>query len=203
MATAARDVFINCPFDDAYREFFYAIVFTVMRSGFRARCSLETDDASENRLSKIETIIEQCRYGIHDVSRTELDGVPPLPRFNMPMELGIFLGAKRYGDKPQKAKRCIVLDRERFRYQRFLSDIAGQDVVAHNNNLTTYIEVVAGWLRRQSRRRGLPGGRSIAREFDTFLAQLPAICGAMGFEVDELTFTDYASIVAEYLAAAV
>ena len=34
MATEARDVFINCPFDHLYRPIFYAIVFSVLRSGF-------------------------------------------------------------------------------------------------------------------------------------------------------------------------
>src|SRR5262249_40381464 len=48
MASTDRDVFINCPFDSAYRSFFYAIIYTVIRSGFRPRCALEMDDATEN-----------------------------------------------------------------------------------------------------------------------------------------------------------
>ena len=76
----ARDVFINCPFDREYQPFLWAIVFAVIRSGFRARSALETDDSSENRIVKIQAIIETCRYGIHDISRTETDGEPPLPR---------------------------------------------------------------------------------------------------------------------------
>jgi len=104
-----RDVFINCPFDAEYKQLFYAIVFTVIRSGFRARCALETDDASENRFAKICSIIKDCRYGVHDISRTEADGNPPLPRFNMPLELGVFLGAKSYGGPAQKNKRCIAV----------------------------------------------------------------------------------------------
>ena len=82
------DVFINCPFDAEYKPIFYAIVFTIVRAGYRARCALETDDAAENRLGKIIKIISECRYGIHDISRTETNGDPPLPRFNMPLELG-------------------------------------------------------------------------------------------------------------------
>ena len=42
--------------------------------------------------------------GIHDISRTESSGKPRLPRFNMPLELGMFLGAKQYGDGQQKDK---------------------------------------------------------------------------------------------------
>jgi hypothetical protein len=47
-------------------------------------------------LSKIEKLIEVSKYGIHDISRTELNA-HNFPRFNMPFELGIFFGAKRHG----------------------------------------------------------------------------------------------------------
>ena len=94
MAAENRDVFVNCPFDTDYRPLFNAIVFTIIRSGFRARCALEADNAAENRFDKICKIISECRYGVHDISRTEVDGNPPLPRFNMPLELGLFLGAE-------------------------------------------------------------------------------------------------------------
>jgi len=72
MAARNRNVFINCPFDTGYQRFFNAIIFTVLRFGFRPRCALETDDASQNRFEKICSIIMKCRYGIHDISRTEI-----------------------------------------------------------------------------------------------------------------------------------
>jgi hypothetical protein len=86
------DVFINCPFDDDYRALFRAIIFAVIACGFRARCALEISDAATARIEKIYKIISECGYGVHDISRTELDEVNQLPRFNMPLELGIFLG---------------------------------------------------------------------------------------------------------------
>ena len=73
------------------------MVFTVHDCGFIARCALEEEDASQVRIDKIYNIIAECRYGIHDISRTELDENSGLPRFNMPLELGIFLGAKKFG----------------------------------------------------------------------------------------------------------
>jgi hypothetical protein len=112
---------------------------------------METDDGAENRFAKIQAIVEQCRYGIHDLSRTESDGNPPLPRFNMPLELGLFIGARRYGDEEQKRKSVLILDVEQYRYQRFISDIAGQDIRAHGGEPARAIEAVATWLRIQSR----------------------------------------------------
>jgi hypothetical protein len=39
-------------------------------------------------------IISGCKYSIHDLSRTELDKTTRLPRFNMPLELGLDLVVK-------------------------------------------------------------------------------------------------------------
>ncbi|RRH96684.1 hypothetical protein EH240_22145 [Mesorhizobium tamadayense] len=60
MAAHPRNVFINCAFDAEFEPLFHAIVFTVIRSGFRARCATESDDAGENRFSKIQQIVEEC-----------------------------------------------------------------------------------------------------------------------------------------------
>jgi hypothetical protein len=201
MAARNRNVFINCPFDTGYQRFFNAIIFTVLRSGFRPRCALETDDASENRFEKICSIIMKCRYGIHDISRTELDATTHLPRFNMPLELGLFLGAKRFGGTGQSAKRCLVLDADRHRFRQFLSDLAGQDIHSHNGLLANLIREIAGWLRDQSRDPKVPGGRKIAAEFETFEKALSAICARRDLEPDELTFGDLTDLIAEYLAA--
>lgn len=200
MRATTRDVFINCPFDSKYKDFFRAIVFVVMRSGFRPRCALETDDSSENRFEKICNIIRECRYGIHDISRTELDPHSKLPRFNMPLELGMFIAAKRFGTGVHKLKRCIVLDKRRYRYQKFISDIAGQDIHSHETKFTNLMETLASWLRDQSGDPKVPGGRIIAKEFDSFRRKLPKICRVQHLHPDELTFGDYAKLVARYLA---
>jgi hypothetical protein len=64
----SKHLFINCPFDRHYRPIFHAIVFSVSDLGFVPRCALEEDDSAEFRLSKIERIVEECRFGIHDLS---------------------------------------------------------------------------------------------------------------------------------------
>lgn len=113
-----HDVFVNCPFDSEYRALFDAIVFTIHDCGYVARSALEVRDASQVRIEKITAIISECRFGLHDISRTEPDAANGLPRFNMPLELGLFLGAKRFGDAVQRLKNCLVLDTERYRYQK-------------------------------------------------------------------------------------
>ena len=111
MANQRRDhVFLNCPFDAGYKPVFDSIVFAVTDLGFVARSAREQDDGGDVRLSKIERIIEECKYGIHDISAVELDPVNNLPRFNMPLELGLFLGCRRFGNAIQRRKVSLILD---------------------------------------------------------------------------------------------
>jgi hypothetical protein len=79
---------------------------------FVARCALEEDDGSQISVQKIFNIISQCRLSIHDLSRVEVDRSTKLPKFNMPLELGAFLGAKHFGCGGHKRKACLILDTE-------------------------------------------------------------------------------------------
>ena len=90
-------VFVNCPFDDEYRPLFYAIVFALHDCGYAVRSALAVTDASQVRIEKIAAMIAGSKFGLHNISRTEPDANNGLPRFNMPLELGLFLGAKRFG----------------------------------------------------------------------------------------------------------
>lgn len=102
-------VFINCPFDEAYQRLFDAIVFSVHDCGFSARSALEVDDSAQVRIDKIYRIIADCKFGIHDLSRTEPNPETGLPRFNMPLELGIFLGPGNTGRRSSEKNGCSSL----------------------------------------------------------------------------------------------
>ena len=193
------NVFLNCPFDSAYKQLFDAMVFAIHDCGFIPRCALEEEDASQVRIDKIYTIIADCRYGIHDISRTELDETSRLPRFNMPLELGVFLGAKKFGIDEQKRKNCLMLDKEPYRYQQFISDIAGQDIQAHNNNPEMIVTVVRNWLRTASKRETIPSGSIIGERYQEFMRDLPQLAQALQLEVEELIFNDYTSVIKKWL----
>jgi hypothetical protein len=197
--TYTENVFINCPFDGSYLPVFHAIIFTVSDCGYSPRCSMEIEDSSEVRIDKIAKIISECKYGIHDISRTDFDKKTNLPRFNMPLELGMFIGAKRFGDDEQKKKIGLILDKEPYRYHRFISDIAGQDIQAHNNEDSGAIKVVRNWLRSVSGRITIPGGKEILRRYRLFKSALPDICEGLKLTIDEMIFNDYTAIVYEWL----
>lgn len=195
-----KNVFVNCPFDGQYRDLFRAMTFTIIDCGFQVRCAQEIDDASQVRMAKIERLIELSRYGIHDLSRTELDETSKLPRFNMPLELGVFLGAKRFGNAPQRRKSCLIFDTEQYRYQQFISDISGQDVTPHQNDYQKVVTRVRNWLRTQSKRTTIPGGAKILARYEEFRAALPSICASLQFDPeDQLPFNDYVHTVGYWL----
>jgi hypothetical protein len=152
----SKDVFINCPFDDTYKPLFDAIVFAVYDVGFVARCALEVDDASEVRLAKITRIIERCAYGVHDISSVGLGAGTNLPRFNMPLELGLYLGCKLFGGGAQRKKACLILDSDPYRYRASISDISGQDIHSHKGDPMRAISEVRNWLASVSKTKGLP-----------------------------------------------
>lgn len=203
MATGGYDydVFINCPFDPEYRPVLDALVFAVHDCGFQARCALEIDDSGRVRIENIVELIGECRYGIHDISRTELDAENELPRFNMPLELGLFLGATRFGSPKQKKKRSLILDRDPYRYQKFVSDIAGQDIKAHNGDPDLAMRHVRDWLRNSPIVSGfsIPGPQRIVERHHLFLEELPELCRRSHLDPDDLIFNDFTACVSEWL----
>lgn len=200
-ATSPDDVFINCPFDADFAATFRALIFAILVCGFRPRSARELDDGGQTRIDKIYGLIEECRYGIHDLSRTELDPVHQLPRFNMPLELGLFLGAKRYGGAPQKVKRVLILDVEQYRYQRFISDLAGMDIHEHGGEPMRALAEARDWLANVSR-RDLPSADRVRRVYEAFLADLPDLAAALEFPPDRIPYVDFERIVAAWLVEA-
>jgi hypothetical protein len=101
-ARIGTHVFVNCPFDRQYQSIFEVVIFTKHACGFYARCALENADSDQVKLDKIIKMIGECELSIHDLSRVDTHG--QLPRFNMPLELGLFLGAQKFGGKKSRRK---------------------------------------------------------------------------------------------------
>lgn len=196
-----NSVFLNVPFDKSYERLFEAAIFAIHDCGFIARSAQEDEDSSMSRIEKIYQLIQECKYGIHDISRVTLDRKDRLPRFNMPLELGIWLGAKRYGDKQDRRKRALVFDKVDHRYQKFCSDLSGQDIKSHNNDPDVVIGRVRNWLRNSPDYKDVafPGPQKMVRRYKQFRAELPARCRLHGLNSKNLEFNDYALLVAGWL----
>lgn len=195
-----RGVFLNCPFDQEYQPIFHALVFVVQDCGFKARSALEAENGGEVRIEKINRIIRECRHGIHDISRTEPDAVNALPRFNMPLELGLFLGARHFGSRLHREKNCLILDREPHRYQKFCSDIAGQDIQIHDTEPERAIRAVRNWLASfLGPSVLLPGARKMAERYVAFQEALPITCANWHLDVRELQFLEVRTLAQEWV----
>lgn len=194
-----KNVFLNCPFDDEYKILFNAIIFTVSDCSYLPRCALEIQDSSQNRLEKIIKIINDCQFAIHDLSRTTPDKHNNLPRFNMPFELGLFIGAKHYGNKYHKTKNCLILDSEAYRFQKFISDIAGHDIGTHENDVKKIIYLVRNWLSHFYQKIKIPSADYIYDRYKDFQNDIPALCKKSKFSINNLLFREYHYLVSGWL----
>lgn len=140
-----KNVFINCPFDNGYFPILKAIFFTLIYLDFIPKIS-ETTDSGASRLVNIKNLIKVSKYSIHDISRVELND-RGLPRFNMPLECGIDFGFKLSDDPKLKEKVFLILEKEPYRYQEFMSDIAGNDIRSHKNSPQIAIKHIRDWIK--------------------------------------------------------
>lgn len=193
------NVFINCPFDDHYLPLFRAMVFVLYDAGFRPRCALESSDGAEVRVDKIMRIMTECQLSIHDLSRVENDQTSLLPRFNMPLELGIDLGCRKFGGKHLRRKRLLILDAEKYRYQKFISDISGQDIHAHDDHPQVLIRVIRDWLAIQPGRKSIYGGDYYADRFQKFESKLEMLYLELKWDFKQFNYADYSYLVVTWL----
>lgn len=194
-----RNVFINCPFDEEYDPLFYAILFTVHKCGFILRCSKEFDDSSGIRIKNIIQLIRESKYSIHDLSRVTLDGTANLPRFNMPLELGICIGAIEYGNKSQQDNRYLIIESEKFRFKQFISDLSGQDIKDHKNSVDEAIKIIRNWLSNKTKEK-IPSASILIAEYQKFHNDLPELCLDEKWIPAELTYDEFSSLAISWIA---
>lgn len=144
-----RSVFLNCPFDDLFAPLFHAAVLTVAALGFTPRCARESEGESDPRIDRIARGLMQSKYSIHDLSRFQAEGADNLPRFNMPLELGMALTLRYQGKISGAPHNWVALVPPGFVHHRFISDLAGFDPPAHNETPAGVIRAISGWLTIQ------------------------------------------------------
>lgn len=165
------NVFVNCPFDDDYRQLLLSVVFAVKTLGFNPRLSLERNDSGETRIDKILNLIRESKFGIHDLSRIVSSGSEEHYRMNMPFELGIDYGCQKLKGDIWSSKKILILEKERYRYQKALSDLSGSDIKNHDDDPIKAIKVIRNWFVPSEIERA-PSGNVIWNDFNDFQAFL-------------------------------
>lgn len=166
-----KNVFINCPFDDDFRQLLLGIVFTTLYFGYKPRLSLERADSAENRIDKITDLIKDSKFGIHDLSRLLSRRSGEVYRMNMPFELGIDYGCKKLKGGKWKSKKILILEKERYRFQKALSDLSGCDIKKHDDEVDKIIYAVRDWFITEELGRG-DSGNKVWDGFNDFQAYL-------------------------------
>jgi len=194
------NVFINCPFDDEYKPMLKALVFTSIYLNLVPHVS-ETISSSNTRIDQIKRYIRKSKFGIHDISRNKAMVVGDLPRFNMPYELGLDIGACEFGGKILKSKKILILDTERYHYQKVISDISGQDISAHNDEPKTLISKVRNWLSSNTEDIVLASTNEIWIAYNQFIDDLTSILSATYTEEElkEMPISDYIKFTNDWI----
>lgn len=142
-----KNIFINCPYDDEYYKILRPVLFTIKYFGYNPRLALETSDSGENRIDQIYKLINDSKYSIHDLSRLQANQSKEFYRLNMPFELGIDFGCRRYSNvEGHKEKRSLILEASPYDYKKALSDISGMDIKIHHNNPAKAVASVRNWF---------------------------------------------------------
>lgn len=199
-----RNVFINCPFDQDYLPLARALVFSLLKLGFEPRIATERADSGEVRIGKIRELIQISRFSVHDLSRMEPMKPEDLPRFNMPFELGLDLGCRYYGNARQRGKRCLILERDRYRYQKVLSDISGNDIRAHQNDRECLIRELRNWFF-VSTGDTLPAADQVWTQYNLFQTDLRISLQQLGYsdrDVQALEMAEYIRYAKNWLTSA-
>lgn len=198
-----QNVFINCPFDNDYKSLLRPIVFCIYRLGFQPRIASERLDGGEPRIEKIIELIESSRYSIHDLSRLKAKKVGEMFRLNMPLELGIDIGCKRFKGAPWSGKKCLILETERYRYQAALSDLSNSDIAAHGDDPLAAFTAVRDWLDQEAR-LDADGPARLWDQFTDFMADNDDALVARGFsrrDIDELPISTLMRNMEAWVAA--
>jgi hypothetical protein len=194
-------VFVNAPFDNAYDALLEALVFAIRACGYQVRCALEENDSGDIRLDKLARLIGESSRSIHDLSRIER-GLGDVPRFNMPFELGMSMGARRF-NRSHRLDRIKIMVREPYRLPEYLSDLGGNDPDAHHGEPGNVIGIVRNFLGRAPGGRPLAGRTHLIEIFNQFRSELPDIAERIRLTVDEVhvrrNYSDFNWCLTEFL----
>jgi hypothetical protein len=146
-----KNVFVNCPFDDDYRDLLRPILFVILDLGLYPRIALEELNAGKARLEKILGLIRDSKYAIHDLSRIQAVAPEEYYRMNMPFELGLDIGCQLFGGEVMAGKRCLILEEKPYRYQAAISDMSNADIYAHGGKAIEAMRHVRDWLNSEAK----------------------------------------------------
>jgi len=172
MSSSSYDtnVFINCPFDEEYKTFLHPMLFTIVYLGLHPQIA-QTTDSGNTRMERIIELIKKSKYSIHDLSRNVSSAAGEIARFNMPFELGLDIGIRHASYRSKYSqKKSLIIEQDRFRYRKALSDISGNDIASYEGSPERLIHIIRHF---------------IWEEFNEFIAYFESYTKEEGYTEDE------------------
>lgn len=197
----SRNVFINCPFDPEYVVLLRPLLFTVVYLGYVPRIASESLDSGIPRIDKIVQLITESKFSIHDLSRLQSSEKDEFYRLNMPFELGIDFGCRSFAEGDAKSKKFLILEKERYRYQRALSDLSGSDISNHNDEPEDIVRAVRNWFHGIGPYEST-SGTVIWEDFNEFMADFYQTRKEQGYRDKDLQLMptrEYLDFIQEWL----
>jgi hypothetical protein len=105
---------------------------------------------------------------------------------NMPFELGVEYGSRRFGPGRLKSKRCLVLEKDAHDFQKAISDLAGIDIKRHNDKPADIVRATRDWFVETVGLRGVPSATRIWNRFTEFALDFYEARVDDGFSDDDL-----------------
>lgn len=161
-------VFLNFPYDEDFKKLYLAYIVGIYQLRLVPFITSGIP-GGERRLDRVLSLIQRCRYSIHDLSRVELSVAPPAtPRFNMPLELGLTITwAKLHPSRHT----WFLWESTPRRVQKSMSDLDGTDLYIHSGT----VKGVLSELRNAFVRRGAPSVRRMLEAYQVVDSQADRI----------------------------
>lgn len=199
-----KNVFINCPFDPEYYPLLRPLLFTIVYLGFNPKIALERSDSGEQRIDKICELIKKSKYSIHDLSRLKSNKRGEFYRLNMPFELGVDYGSRRFALNYLKRKKYLILEKGTFDYRKALSDISGVDIKNHNNKPAKVVQAIRNWFVETVGLKNVAGPTAIWYKFNDFTSDFYTRRKSEGFsdeDLDMMPVREYINFIRRWLRA--
>ena len=180
-----KNVFINCPFDNEYLSLLRPLLFVIIYLGFQPRIASESFDSGEASIKKICNLIECSRFSIHDLSRIKSSKKGEFYRLNMPFELGVDIGCRLFKGGKTADKKCLILEKERYRYQKALSDLSNSPIKNHKNKPEIIVRQVRNWFVENGLTKA-DSATKIWGQFNEYMADFYEKRKAEGFKDKDL-----------------
>jgi hypothetical protein len=119
----------------------------------------------------------------------------------MAFELGIDFGCRSFAGGDARSKKLLILEKERYRYQKALSDLSGSDIKSHSNEPENIVHQVRNWFREMTSGRP-PSGTVVWEHFNEFMADFYQRREEQGYRDRDLQLMptrEYVDFIQEWL----